>query len=223
MLSCLYTSRRPISLHMKFPVIYCVIHRGHGLALIQLRILTCDIEKCFAVDASSMFTLHAVDYIKKKKIILLLYVCNLWRVFSKRSFRQHSAYFHSAFYPSFRRKKFCNEFSANYPLHSAIRKISLPLSIFKTTYPTTHCSSSNQEVLKTSGDAGDAGDAGETCWMLWKRAQACYLWSLLLRQKWNIPNASTVQLLKCGNAISYIETRAISYFSPVTGLFRQYP
>jgi len=47
------------------------------------------------------------------------------------------------------------------------------------------------EALKTSGDAGDTGDTGESRWMLWRRAtpcgQACYLWSLPLRQKWTIP------------------------------------
>jgi len=47
------------------------------------------------------------------------------------------------------------------------------------------------EALKASGDVGDAGDAGETSWMLWRRAtpcgQACYLWSLPLRQKMNYP------------------------------------
>jgi len=49
-----------------------------------------------------------------------------------------------------------------------------------------------REVLKTSGDAGDAG---ESCWMLWKRAQACYLWSLLLRQKMNYPNSTQLNEL----------------------------
>jgi len=48
--------------------------------------------------------------------LLLLCVSNLRRVFSKCSFRWHSAYFHSAFYPSFRRKKIRIEFSANYRL-----------------------------------------------------------------------------------------------------------
>ena len=47
-------------------------------------------------------------------IILLLCVSNLWRVFSKCSFRRHSAYFHSGLYPSFRKKS--AKFSANYPL-----------------------------------------------------------------------------------------------------------
>ena len=63
--------------------------------------------------------------------ILLLYVSNLWRVFSKCSFRQHSAQFHSALYPSFRRKNPHSIFRKlpfdNFP-HSAIRKIPLPVS-----------------------------------------------------------------------------------------------
>ena len=56
-------------------------------------VLTCDVEKCFALDASSICLRCILS------IILLLHVCNVWRVFSKCSFRQHSA-----LYPSFRRK-----------------------------------------------------------------------------------------------------------------------
>jgi len=43
-------------------------------------------------------------------IILLLYISNLWRAFSKCSYRQHSAYFHSELYPLFRRKKSASNF-----------------------------------------------------------------------------------------------------------------
>jgi len=67
---------------------------------------------------------------------ILLCVSNLRRVpvFSKCSFLWHSAYFHSALYPSFRRKKIRIAFSANYPFttfripHCAFRKIPLPVS-----------------------------------------------------------------------------------------------
>ena len=56
--------------------------------------------------------------------LLLLCVSNLRRVFSKCSFRWHSAYFHSAFYPSFRRKNPHRIFRKlphdNFP-HSAFR------------------------------------------------------------------------------------------------------
>ena len=37
-------------------------------------------------------------------IILLLFISNLWQIFSKCSFRRYSTYFHSTLYPSFRRK-----------------------------------------------------------------------------------------------------------------------
>jgi len=47
--------------------------------------------------------------------VIILCVSNLRRVFSKCSFRWHSAYFHSALYPSFCRK-IRIEFSASYPL-----------------------------------------------------------------------------------------------------------
>jgi len=61
-------------------------------------------------------------------IIFLLCLSNLWRVFSKCSFRWHSAYFHSALYPSFCRKNPHQIFS-KLPLdnfaHWAFRKISL--------------------------------------------------------------------------------------------------
>jgi len=50
-------------------------------------------------------------------IILLLYISNLWRVFSKCSFRRHSAYFHSALYPSFCRKNLRRIFR-KLPLHN---------------------------------------------------------------------------------------------------------
>jgi len=78
-----------------------------------------------------------------RRCVILLCVSNLWRVpaFSKCSFMWHSAYFHSALYPSFRRKKIRIEFSANYPFttfripYSAFRKIPLPYCILKTPNP----------------------------------------------------------------------------------------
>jgi len=63
-------------------------------------------------------------------IILQLYICNLWRVFSKCSFQWHSAYFHSALYPSFRRKnphRIFRKLPVDIFPHSAFRKIPLPL------------------------------------------------------------------------------------------------
>jgi len=84
-------------------------NRRHDLALILLRILTCDVEECLALDASSICLRWML------LTMLHLYVSNLWRVFSKCSFQWHSAYFHFALYPSFA-EKIRIEFSANYPL-----------------------------------------------------------------------------------------------------------
>jgi len=67
------------------------------------------------------------------RCVILLCVSNLRRVpvFSKCSFLWHSAYFHSAPYPSFRRKNLHWIFRKlpghNFP-HSAFRKIPLPLT-----------------------------------------------------------------------------------------------
>jgi len=70
--------------------------------------------------------------------ILLLRVSNLWRVFSKSSFRQHSTQCHSALYPSFRRKNrhriFCKLPLDNFP-HSAIRIRKIPLPSLKQCIP----------------------------------------------------------------------------------------
>ena len=96
MLSCLYTSLRPIGQSL---LSYCVIHRGHDLALIWPRILTwCREMFCFGCQQYTC--LHCM-----LSIILLLYVSNLWRIFCKCTFWQHSSYFHSTLYPSFCRKK----------------------------------------------------------------------------------------------------------------------
>jgi len=47
------------------------------------------------------------------------FVCNLRWVFSKFSFRWHSAYLHSALYPSFRRKKSALNFPQIAPFRSS--------------------------------------------------------------------------------------------------------
>ena len=68
-----------------------------------------------------------------RRCVILLCVSNLRRVpvFSKCSFLWHSAYFHSALYPSFRRKNphwiFRKLAIHNFP-HSAFRKIPLPIT-----------------------------------------------------------------------------------------------
>ena len=99
MLSCLYTSLRPIGQSF---LSYCIIHRGHDLALIWLRILTwC--REMFWFGCQQHTCLHCM-----LSIILLLYVSNLWRIFSKCTFWQHSSYFQFSFHtlPSFCRKQF---------------------------------------------------------------------------------------------------------------------
>jgi len=62
--------------------------------------------------------------------VIILCVSNLRRVFSKCSFQWHSAYFHSALYPSFRRKNLhwiFRKLSVDNFLHSAFPKIALPV------------------------------------------------------------------------------------------------
>jgi len=89
MLSCLYTSLRPIGQSF---LSYCIIHRGHDLALIWLRILTwC--REMFWFGCQQHTCLHCM-----LSIILLLYVSNLWRIFSKCTFWQHSSYFQFSFH-----------------------------------------------------------------------------------------------------------------------------
>jgi len=90
-LSYLYTSHtgKPIGLHASLAV---QLSSDDMIWLWCIRIfnLWCDVDKCFALDASSICLRCML------LIILLLWVCNLQRVFSKCSFRWHSAYFHSA-------------------------------------------------------------------------------------------------------------------------------
>jgi len=112
-----------------------------------------------------MFTLHVVY------IILLLCVSNLRRVFSKRSFWWHSAYFHSALYPSFHRKNlhwvFHKLLLNNFP-YSAFRKIALPcadFSICHVVYTSVYCRSTFCVCLQ--------------CCQIWRPVTALFFYPLM--------------------------------------------
>ena len=124
---------------MKFPVIYCVIHRGaifwrHDLALILPRILTCDATN------DSLWLPPVYVYVACCWLyyfdISVIYAAYL--LFSKCSFRRHSAYFHSTLYRSSCRKKNLHQIFRKLPFdnfpHSAFRipqnTPSLPWQVF---------------------------------------------------------------------------------------------